>query len=513
MLRETRAGLTEAVVIGPGRAILFYRRCSMGEGLKAEEARDAAFLLTGAGTWVGKLTYLTADPMTLQEGRRAIAQAVLDHRVKARGPGRPRVNLPAQQPFRFNTSRASPPGDQPAHEVPKDRQTPRRPFHCQGCNRRRRDQRLQSPRLPSPLPDRGFESNRSLISMASSISSQSDHSDGSRHSRRGRRHWEETRMKINLLIFKDEDAKDTVTYQSWRWDLTVYRHAGCRDHTLLPYAIRSLQGYPGELVHSSGTDITLYEVLTMLDEHYNNVKALDALNQELFQMRMADKETVSDWGVCLSQHLQILAASFPNRFPPECVAELKRDRFYGRLPKRLKAMVAYLKVGPQVRTYSDYLRAAREAEKEDSIELSQSPRATATDGSSKPSATSFFPLRKLKGSQLFTKKPAICLAQLEEEGTDDSNDPESGDPDGIEGVTEEFMVRLARAVKDAQTDKKCCYHCSSPKHFICNCPLMKAARGKKQLNRKEGMATVKGAQTPPKSADTAKSPQQEAQEA
>ena len=73
MLQETRAGLTEAVVIGPGRAILFYGRCSMGEGLKADEARDATFLLTGAGTRVGKLPYLTTDPMMLQEGRRAIA--------------------------------------------------------------------------------------------------------------------------------------------------------------------------------------------------------------------------------------------------------------------------------------------------------------------------------------------------------------------------------------------------------------------------------------------------------
>ena len=62
----------------------------------------------------------------------------------------------------------------------------------------------------------------------------------------------------------------------------MYRHAGCRDHTLLLYAIRSLQGYPGELVWSSGTDITRDEVLTILDEHYNNVKALDTLNQELF---------------------------------------------------------------------------------------------------------------------------------------------------------------------------------------------------------------------------------------
>ena len=69
-------------------------------------------------------------------------------------------------------------------------------------------------------------------------------------------------MKINLPIFKDKDANDAVTCQSWRWDLTVYRHAGCRDHTLLPYAIRSLQGYPGELVWSSSTDITLDDVLT-----------------------------------------------------------------------------------------------------------------------------------------------------------------------------------------------------------------------------------------------------------
>ena len=140
-------------------------------------------------------------------------------------------------------------------------------------------------------------------------------------------------MKINLPIFKDEDAKDAVTYQSWRWDLTVYQCAGCRDCTLLPYAIRSLQGYPGELVQSSGTDITLDDVLMILDEHYNNVKALVVLNQELFQLWMADKETVSDWGIHLSRHLQILAASFPDHFPPDHVAELKRDCFYGGLPK------------------------------------------------------------------------------------------------------------------------------------------------------------------------------------
>ena len=141
VLQETRAGLTEAVVIGPGKAILFYRRCSLGEGLKVDEARDAAFLLTGAGTWVGTWAYLNTDPMMLQVGKRAIAHAISDHRVKARGPGHPQVNLPAQQPFRFNTTRAFLPGDQSAHEVPEDRWTPQWPSHGQGCNRRRIDQR------------------------------------------------------------------------------------------------------------------------------------------------------------------------------------------------------------------------------------------------------------------------------------------------------------------------------------------------------------------------------------
>ena len=197
------------------------------------------------------------------------------------------------------------------------------------------------------------------------MSSRSDRSDRSQCPRQWRWHQEDGAcMKINLPVFKDKDAKDAVTYQSWRWDLTVYQHAGCRDCTLLPYAIRSLQGYPGELVWSSGTDITLDGVLMILDKHYNNMKAIDALNQELFQIWMADKETVLDLGVCLLRHLQVLAASFPDR-----VAELKRDCFYGGLPKWLKVMVAYLKVGLQVRTYLDYLSAAHEAEKEDSIEL------------------------------------------------------------------------------------------------------------------------------------------------
>ena len=65
--------------------------------------------------WVGKSAYLTANPMTIQEGKRAITQAILDNRVKVRELGCPQIYLLAQQPFKFNTPRTSPPRDVSIH--------------------------------------------------------------------------------------------------------------------------------------------------------------------------------------------------------------------------------------------------------------------------------------------------------------------------------------------------------------------------------------------------------------
>ena len=144
------------------------------------------------------------------------------------------------------------------------------------------------------------------------------------------------------------------------------------------------------------------------------------------------------------------------------------------------------------RMYWDYLWAVREAQKEEAMEPSCSQTINNT---TKPKAISFFPLHKLKGTQP-TKTPAVHVAHLEEEGSDKEGGAEIEDPDGIEGVTEEFIVYLARAVKEAQQEEKCCYHCSGPEHFICECPLGKESRKATHLNWKEGMAPEKGAQTP-----------------
>ena len=85
---------------------------------------------------------------------------------------------------------------------------------------------------------------------------------------------------------------------------------------------------------------------------------------------------------------------------------------------------------------------------------------------------------------------------MEEEGSNKEVDAKNEDPDGIDCVMEEFIVHLATAVKEAQQDEKCCYHCSSTEHFIHKCPLVKAARSATHLNQKEGTVLEKGAQTP-----------------
>ena len=122
LLCYAKTGLTEAVVIGPGRAVLFYGRHSLGEGLSLGEARDAVFLLMGSGTWVGKPAYLAADPLTIQEGQWAIAQAITKCWIKARGLEHLPVNLSTQQPFRCDHPRSFPqkysPGDANSDDQP-----------------------------------------------------------------------------------------------------------------------------------------------------------------------------------------------------------------------------------------------------------------------------------------------------------------------------------------------------------------------------------------------------------
>ena len=73
-------------------------------------------------------------------------------------------------------------------------------------------------------------------------------------------------------------------------------------------------------------------------------------------------------------------------------------------------MAAYLKATPDEKTYLDYLHAAHKVEKEETMEPSHDHTA---DSLAKPKAMSFFPLRKLKGTQsLKMKRPLMMKKAL-----------------------------------------------------------------------------------------------------
>ena len=346
--------------------MLFYGRWSLGEGLSLGKARDATFTLTGAGTWVGKPAYLATDPLTIQEGWQTIAQAIAECQREVRGPEQPCSHLLTLQLFRFHH-----PGDSPQQDCSRDgsfnhQPSPNRPQRGWDCNQHRMDQRLLPPQPSSPSQDCGFKSDRSSVSTASSVLSQSDRSEASQCSSCGRWHREtRAHMKINLSVFEDEDAKDAITYLSWRWDLNVYHCAGCRDCTLLPYAIQSLQGYPGELVWSSGMDITL-----------DNVQIRRPYQIWAFTYQ----DTSKFWLIC-----------FQNTSLPTVWPSWNATTSTAGYPNVLKPWWPTLRPVHRKRQ-SDYLWAAREVEKEDSKKLSWSPWSQVADNTTKPRVTSFFSL-------------------------------------------------------------------------------------------------------------------------
>ena len=88
------------------------------------------------------------------------------------------------------------------------------------------------------------------------------------------------------------------------------------------------------------------------------------------------------------------------------------------------------------------------------------------------------------------------MVYLEEEGSKIEVGTESKDQDSIDCVMEEFIVCLARAVKETQKDKKYCYHCSSTEHFIQECLLVRVSRSAAHLNQKEGIVPAKGVWAP-----------------
>ena len=92
---EGKAGLMEAILIGPGWAVLFYGQQTLGEGLSLGELRDAMFTLSGVIAWVGNQTQHSTKPISLGKGQQLNAQAITEGHTEPWGPGHPQSIPPA----------------------------------------------------------------------------------------------------------------------------------------------------------------------------------------------------------------------------------------------------------------------------------------------------------------------------------------------------------------------------------------------------------------------------------
>ena len=137
-----------------------------------------------------------------------------------------------------------------------------------------------------------------------------------------------------MPIFKDEKTKDAVTYHSWQWDIAIFCCLGWDDQHLLPYVFWSLQGFPGDLARSLGEDATLNDILQMLDKHYGIVMTFNTLSKELYYLKQGSGENITEFGVHISQQVQIVQSEYLGTIQQEHIEEMKQDHFYeGLSPK------------------------------------------------------------------------------------------------------------------------------------------------------------------------------------
>lgn len=93
LLRIQDPDFTEALITGPGEAVVFYGRRTRGEGLTEAQAEISRARLSANVMWVAQSARLTADPVPVGDGRRiaqgAARAGIVDPPRKA---GRPKLH-------------------------------------------------------------------------------------------------------------------------------------------------------------------------------------------------------------------------------------------------------------------------------------------------------------------------------------------------------------------------------------------------------------------------------------
>ena len=81
--------ITKALALASGEAILFFGRWSCKEGLSYTSARDVGFILTDAVNWAARTVQVEVTVNTVPEACWAIANVVMEKKMKAKKLGHP----------------------------------------------------------------------------------------------------------------------------------------------------------------------------------------------------------------------------------------------------------------------------------------------------------------------------------------------------------------------------------------------------------------------------------------
>ena len=409
--------ITEAMVLSWGEAILFFGRCSMNEGLPYHRARKIEFGLGGPFNWAGKPTQIEALRKPMQQSHCDIIEAVVEKKMKAsvqgqphgkaRHPRTPAVTYDIEE-WMWGLEGASDGANWQS-------------VHLQQGNQSWRSHRCQrTPRVPRE-PSGGSPS-----LGGDSLEGQSEqslwHSNQTKVSQKsGQSGWtgRDFRVKVNLPTFEDEKAKDTLTYCSWHWDVSVFHNSGWDDWHFVPYVFRSLQGFLGDLARSLDKDATLGDVLQTLDECYGVVMTFNTLSKVFYSLKRGMGENVAEFRVHLPQQVQIL-----QRFLAESNRSMWR-RWSGITSRKVSAL-SISKCWPtsldgeNPATYFELLLAAQKLERWVEARYPLLPKTTTTGSSNitcSHSQGNLFQSRKLKGNHTFTAWSTVVVDHKTEEDT------------------------------------------------------------------------------------------------
>ena len=165
-----------------------------------------------------------------------------------------------------------------------------------------------------------------------------------------------------------------------------------------------MQGSPGDLARSLGEDATLSDILQTLDEHCGVVMTFDALSKELYSLMQGSNVNVGEFGIPLSQQVQILQSEYLGRIQKEHIEEMKHDCFYEGLNPKYQQMLAHEVNGEHLASYTDLPLAILKLERWAEVRDPLLPKMVATSGSNTTLSQmpgNLFPSHKLKGNHTF----------------------------------------------------------------------------------------------------------------